>query len=127
MKHNHVTQQATEKIAKCVADRLGLHVNSIYKMWGDCEFDRFSRFLELYEATAEIDFEQAERFYHAFQGVRARLQVNRSKPELVTHLAASVSRESADVLIAEIEQKPVGCRLREAFEARQTTLFEVSK
>ena len=122
MKFNHITHQATDKIAKGVADRMGLHTNSIYKMWGDPEFDRFTRFMELYTATAEINYEQAEHFYHAFKSVRDRLTFSqkRAKPEPVAHLAASVSRETADVLIAEIEKRPVACRLREAWEAKRS-------
>jgi hypothetical protein len=62
--------------AKGVAIRMNKHVNTIYKMFEDPEFDRYSRFLQMFLAIYAENSEGAEMLFEDF---RARVSSLRHK------------------------------------------------
>lgn len=115
-----ITQAATEEIAKAVAEKLGVHVNTIYKMWHDPDFDRFERMVELYLATARVDWRRAELFYQRFKAIRDAEAFRRARLLVVParEAAAELASEAGDCAVAELRRRTLPERITEAREAQ---------
>lgn len=117
--YNHITRAATKENAEEVAHKIGKHPNSIYKMWGDPEFDRFSRFIELYEAAADVSFCHADIFYQTFKSIRdarAQLHAKEVARENTSETAARAAKEGNDCACAALTGKSHHDRIKEAGE-----------
>ncbi len=120
MESHEIFKQAVEGHVKGVARRLGLHVNSIYKMMSDPQACRYTRFLPLFIAIYEENPIGGEEIYEDFRAVVLCLREARVKSETKEdwrHAVAKTARESAEAITAELENKDPGNVEKEIVEA----------
>lgn len=101
------TNAALKGIADQIAERLGLHRSGIYAMGEDPAKDRYSRFIQLYTTTADVDFEQSEVWHQDFTVRRAALLHKRQgKPVQERKVLASFNESSMEVVNGYLSDKP---------------------
>lgn len=107
MESHNVFKQAVDGHVSAIAQRLGLHQNSIYKMMVDPVFCRYTRWLPLFIAIYEENPIGGEHIYEDFRAVVLRLRAERrgnsEEQNDWRQAVARAARESTEAITAEIE------------------------
>jgi len=109
MDSHDVFKQSVEGHVGAIAERLGLHPNSVYKMMAEPEFCRYTRWLPLFIAIYEENPIGGEAIFEDFRAVVLRLREakngSRDEEKGWRDAVAETVRESAEAITAEIENK----------------------
>src|SRR5688500_16890087 len=103
---HHATNAATKGIVDDIAERMGLHRSGVYAWGEDPAKDRYSRFVQVYLVTADLNFEQSEAWFKDFSARRGAILHRRQGRRVQEPKALAAFNEAAkDVVNGFISDK----------------------